>query len=287
MENLRCGCVILNYNDSDTVVQLLSEIKSYSAIEKTVIVDNHSTDRSAEVLREYTSSDVELISTDRNGGYGYGNNFGVKYLYEAYGLKYILIVNPDVHFTEEVLERCLLELSRRSDGAVISPVQLDRSGRVINLYAWRLQSPMRELMQNEFLFRHTLGKRKKQPLCADVCAVDCIPGSFLLIDAARFLEVGGYNEKMFLYYEENTLGIRLKKKGYSTYLVPDCQYVHEHSVSIDKSHPNTVAKRRIQYQSLLEYLKTDCGVGKGMLLFATVFLKICLFEEKIIKWCKR
>lgn len=287
MEKLRCGCVILNYNDSETVVQLLSEICSYSLIEKIVIVDNHSTDHSAEILRGYVSQNVELLSTDRNGGYGYGNNFGVKYLHETYGLKYVLIVNPDVHFTEATLQRCLHELSLRSDGAVISPVQLDASGKMIDLYAWQLKSPLQELLQNEYFFRHSFGKRKKQPLCNGVFAVNCIPGSFLLIDAARFLEVGGYNERMFLYYEENTLGIRLKKRGYATYLVADCQYVHEHSVSIDKSHPNMVAKRRIQYQSLLEYLRTDCGVGKIMLLFATLFLKICLFEEKIIQWCKK
>lgn len=43
--------------------------------------------------------------------------------------------------------------------------------------------------------------------------VDCVAGSLLIIDSAKFIDSGMYDEKLFLYCEETTLGIRFKKNS--------------------------------------------------------------------------
>ena len=78
------GVVVLNYNDAETVEKNISKIRDYSVIDHIVIVDNSSTDNSYDRLKKLCSDRIDVVKTDRNGGYGYGNNFGIKYLIKNY-----------------------------------------------------------------------------------------------------------------------------------------------------------------------------------------------------------
>ena len=99
-----CSCVLLNYNDADTTIALVEEIHSFDLLKNVVVVDNCSTDDSWEKLRLLCRLDkVITLKTDRNGGYGYGNQYGVRYAHDVLGEKLVLIINPDVSFTEEEL----------------------------------------------------------------------------------------------------------------------------------------------------------------------------------------
>lgn len=289
MDDLMCSCVILNYNDAETTIKLVNKISAYRCLRYIIIVDNCSTDNSwydLDVVRN--NEKVMTINTDKNGGYGYGNNYGVRYAYNRLNETCVLIVNPDVDFSEECLLACIQALKRGPERAIVSPVQMDANGKRVRQYAWNLESGMHTLLSNEFFMRHTLF-----PLpCADVdfsndeVLIDCIPGSFLLVDAKKFLQAGGYHEGIFLYYEEITLASRMCKNGWKTVLLPGQTYLHLHSVSISKNIPQIVNRRRIQYESLLIYLEDVCKYGKIRLFMAKCFLKFCLFEEKMIAFIK-
>ena len=76
--------VALNYNDYQTMISYIDSIVDYSNINYIVVVDNLSTDDSYDKLKSYygRSQKVVVISTAYNGGYGYGNNFGIRYAIE-------------------------------------------------------------------------------------------------------------------------------------------------------------------------------------------------------------
>lgn len=65
------GCVVLNYNDSKTTIELINRIGKMTSIDVIVIVDNNSTDDSFSVLKQYASEKIHVIQSDKNGGYGY------------------------------------------------------------------------------------------------------------------------------------------------------------------------------------------------------------------------
>ena len=98
----KIGVVILNYNDSETSIKLISSLEKYDIVNRIVIVDNCSTDDSFTILSQNTSSKVEVVKSARNGGYGYGNNYGIRYLNETVHPSHILIANPDVEIAEVV-----------------------------------------------------------------------------------------------------------------------------------------------------------------------------------------
>ena len=285
MSEWMCSCVILNYNDAETTIKLVNKIHTFACLRWIVVVDNCSCDDSWRTLDAIRGIDkVITLKTEKNGGYGYGNNFGVRYAYDILRETTILIVNPDVEFSEECLRACIAALRRSVDAAAVSPVQLNKQGDRVVQYAWNLCSGLRTLLPCAFLLRHTLF-----PLpCAEVdfrereVAVDCVPGSFLLVDAEKFIQAGGYNEKMFLYWEEMMLGSRMCHAGWKTLLLPQQTYLHLHSVSVSKSIPRIVTQRRLQNESLLIYLQEVCGYGPIRLFLAKWFLKCCLFEEKIL-----
>lgn len=290
MDHGKCSCVILNYNDAETTVQLVKRICSYNCLRNILVVDNCSTDNSWEKLDGVRHLEkVITLRTERNGGYGYGNQYGIRYAYEVLGETAVLIANPDVTFSEECLIACLDELCRSEDVAVVSPLQRNAKGQLIPQFAWNLNTGLRHLLSCEVFLRHSLFPLPcvKEDLSANRVSVDCVPGSLLLVDAEKFLQSGGYHREMFLYWEETLLGYRMKRLGWKTVLLPQNHYYHHHSVSIGKSIPQIVKQRQIQHESLLICLKEVWGYGKIRLYLARRFLRWCLLEEKILAKIKR
>lgn len=281
----QCSCVILNFNDADTVVRLVRRIHGYQCLKYILVVDNCSTDDSWDHLNtELEMEKVVCLRTQYNGGYGYGNNFGVRYSFEVLGEKAVLIVNPDVEFSEDCLVACLEELQNGEDVAVVSPLQLDSTGNVVRQFAWDLGSGLRLLLSCEFFLRHTFFPLPRANVHMETgrAIVDCVPGSFLLVDAEKFLLSGGYDHEMFLYWEETILGYRIRRMGWKTVLLPRQKYYHHHSVSVHKTIPQIVSQRRLQYNSLLVCLKEVWGYGQIRLRLARLFLDWCLLEEKVL-----
>jgi len=125
--------IILNYNRwKDTVDLLKSIMKSNLSTINMVVVDNRSTDDSIDQITryfnsldikfskikykdgdfsnpEFAGSGITIICTDKNGGYGYGNNIGIKYAMKN-NCDYILILNNDTivndGFLEPLIEKC-------------------------------------------------------------------------------------------------------------------------------------------------------------------------------------
>ena len=98
------GVVILNYNDYATTQKFIDHIKNFGSDIQFVVVDNCSTNNSLEILTNYIDgyNNVEIISADKNGGYAYGNNLGMKYLRERYNPKYLVVANPDTVIEERI-----------------------------------------------------------------------------------------------------------------------------------------------------------------------------------------
>lgn len=59
------GCVVLNFNDSKTTIELLNRMKNMKSIDVIVVVDNCSTDDSFSVLKQYTSKKIQVIQSEK------------------------------------------------------------------------------------------------------------------------------------------------------------------------------------------------------------------------------
>ena len=248
--NDNCCLLILNYNDSDTVIKLLKTTEAYSVFKYVLIVDNASTDDSYRVLKAYENDKIKLIRSDINGGYGAGNNMGIKYAKNTLGCEYVLLSNPDVYFDESLVKDFTEVLKNEPAAALVSAVQLDINGVPIEDKAWKIPSSLEYAVMNTKLSNFNDGWHyKDKELTEPLCEVECLPGALLFFDADKFIEAGGYDENMFLFCEETVIAVRLKQKGYKTYLLADKTYKHEHSVSINKSINSEIKKLKMIFDN--------------------------------------
>lgn len=263
---------------------LVEEIGGYPELDRIVIVDNASTDDSWEKLKGLKEgySHVDLLRSKKNGGYGAGNNLGVRYAVDTNLADYVLIANPDVKFSQECVKALAGVLKRHPELAVATALMEDQTfGEMKN--GWKLHGFWGELFAMGPVSRRAFGRILNYPESyfkdKKAVYVDAVHGSMLMVDGKKFLEVGGYDEGIFLYQEETVLASRLKENGYRTVLLLNQKYRHEHSVSISKSFKGQMERQKLRNASVLYYLKRYQRIGFvkeriAKLWFAGILLEI-------------
>ena len=280
----RIACVILNYNDAPQVETLVQHIRGYQAIHDIVVVDNFSSDDSFSVLERLRSDKIHVCRTDRNGGYGYGNNFGVRYAREHCGSDTILIANPDVFFSEELVCRLQSALYFKPDTGVSSAIQRDRDDREVDCSAGHIPTKWRYILSMPAATRRwgtNFYYSLKELHCAEQLEVDCVAGSLLMVSAEAFLRCGGYDEDIFLYCEETVLGCKMKENGYRCVLCSDVSYRHLHGVSIGKSVSSAVGRKKLLVRSHRLVLRRYLHANRFERAVDAVLCRISIWETTL------
>lgn len=274
------NCVlILNYNDYNSTKKLVDNLSAEKMFDYIVVVDNNSTDDSYEKLLEFHNDYIHIIKTDKNGGYGYGNNYGFKYLKNLVDDRFnLLICNPDVEFDAKlVLDMCNNISDTKS---VIGPVITETHG--LNR-GWKIPSVFKSTLQNVPLInRLKIAKINYDNNCYDseFTKVEAVSGSIFAIDSEIFEEIGMFDENVFLYYEENILASSLKKKGYNVYVDNNVSVFHNHSVSIDNAQ-SIYGKLKILKTSQWYFHKTYSNSNVFSLLLLRFSIAFILLLAKV------
>lgn len=270
------GCVVLNYNDADTTLDLLKRIEPMEIIDQIVLVDNKSTDNSLERLKDQESNKVHVVCAKKNGGYGSGNNVGIEYLRKNYSCDYIIIANPDVIFDESVIKKMVNEFDE--DTVIVAPLTLDSKKERQLPIAWKVPT-----VKDYFLFSSIVLNKIFKPFQyptqffnTDICEVDCVQGCLFMLNNS-LIEDKLYDENIFLFFEESCIGKQFKDKGYKTKLLMNVDYIHNHSVSINKAFNSEARKRKITLDSFYTYFEdyySLSGFTKGIMRIYKKFIYI-------------
>ncbi|MDE7056264.1 MAG: glycosyltransferase [Lactobacillus sp.] len=278
-------CEILNYNDAETVFRLVEKIKNYSIFSSILIVDNASSDNSFSRLKERYQNNNKIViqQTSRNGGYGYGNNYGIKYAYKKMDADYIVLSNPDVLFSNEMVQKLLDEMISKNAAVVAGTQRVN--GKPIRTPAWKIPTAMQWTLIETKLWKYAAKQYYYDPKLFNQrdLQVDCVHGAMFLLDPKKFLDVGGYDEDMFLFGEETVLGYKLKAKKYKSFLLNDVYYDHEGSVSIKKSFSNTIKQDEITHQSKMVYIREYLKMSPIKLKIIETIFNYIIFKKKIKK----
>ena len=293
---MKISCVILNYNDAQTVLDQARRICPYPSLDYVVVVDNASTDNSWEELQKLKeeSDKISLIRTEKNGGYGAGNNAGIRYSYEELEADFVLIANPDTVFTDTCVRNMAAVLGRCPDVAAAAPRMIDPVfGEQIN--GWKLPGFLGSLIKTGPICRRTLGRILKGRIDYPdsyfqghkAVYVDAVHGSLLMVDAVKMLGCGGYDEEVFLYNEEEILAHRFQNAGYRTVLILCQTYRHEHSASISKSFQSAAGRQKLRNQSALYYYEKYLHICPLQKLIAQGFFQVILMFLLLLCYMKK
>ena len=270
-----CYVLILNYQSyQDTIdyVGILHKQKSVNI--RILIVDNCSPNNSFTILLDHFKSveNVTVIQSERNGGYAYGNNYGLRYLATA-SIDYILVSNNDIEIDDEMLLCKLIKKYKQLDRPAFAAPTMRVNGKPSKYSAWRIPTLMDDLIGSLGLLQKIFGNKTVYKIKENVdsVAVDCLPGSFFLAKKAIFYNIGLMDEGTFLYMEEVILAHKVKEINASNYLITSLTYDHTTSKTIS-SQLSSIKMRAYLIDSRVyfhrEYLKT----GKfGLFLLISLF----------------
>ena len=275
--------IVLNYNDSSTTISLVKNIEKYKTIDKIIIVDNCSTDNSFEALsNERFDTKVIIVPAEKNGGYGYGNNIGIRIAKERFKSDYIIICNPDVVFSEETIVELSNVLSRNKDYSILSPQMIDAGGNRVSCY-WNIPTFLEYTLYYLYFIGKIIRKNDCTPkMSEEIITTECVAGSFLFCRTDDIYEFAQYDESIFLYCEETVQGIKLKSAGKKVGILPDLTFIHNHSVSINKSIPKEISRYKLQWKSRLYVLQKYYNIKGIKLLLAKTIMKICILEKNAL-----
>lgn len=282
---MRLNCVILNYNDSDTTEGLVRLLYPMEVVEEIVVVDNGSTDDSLKQLQALADEKIQVISAQKNSGYGAGNNIGVRYAVEHNQATHVLIANPDILVSEDTLLKLLSMFENHCDRGIVTAVMEDvQYPDLVN--AWPLRGFIRELLSTGPISRRVFKRFLEYPRAyfrdkrgaKKAVYVDVVHGSMLMVDGEKFLECGGYDEGIFLYQEEAVLAQRMRTAGYRTVLILNRHYDHEHSASIRKTYKSMLNRQMLREESTLYYMKNYLYINMLQELIAKLWFGVIRLE---------
>lgn len=270
---MKNGIVIVNYNDYKTTKRLIDNIKDYKIFDKIVIVDNKSSDNSLKELKKLENMRIVVIDSGKNKGYSYALNVGCKYLIDKYKECKIIVSNSDIIIQSENDIKDLFELVKGKN-VIVGPTIIE--GNNLNR-GWIVPKPMDDVAMNilglykKYQKRHLMYQDSYYN--KDISKVGTVSGCFFAISSKHLEEMGYFDENVFLYYEENIMGVKTKDLGKNIIVANNIDVIHDHAVSIDKS-LKRIKKYDILKNSQYYFEKTYNHASKGELFLLRLTSKI-------------
>lgn len=252
------GCVyivIVNYRTADLVIDCLRSLATQVGDlggGRVSVIDNASGDGSVPKLvhaieREGWSSWAQVVPQERNGGFSFGNNAGIRLaLATAKRVDYVMLLNPDTIAREGAVKALAAFLDHHPHAGIAGSLLENRDGGV-ERSAHRVHSPLSELnagarlgVLNRLLRRYVAldGSSAEAHRC------DWVSGASLIVRREVIEQVGLMDEGYFLYFEEVDFCRRAQQAGWECWYVPDSRVMHLEGASTGVS---VAAKRRARY----------------------------------------
>lgn len=220
--------ITLNYRDIEGCKKVCEQARKIDFIDHIVIVDNASNDGSYEELCKLQNNKIKVVKSKKNGGYSYGYNYGLK-IAEGLYTDYAFICNSDIIFDKVLIQKCIDFLENHNECGAVSARQKDALGKEC-ISAWKFPKYIDDLKYCSLIYKKYffLNKQNNYEVIGQYQKVDSVSGCFTCFRMSALIEVGMYDENVFLYNEENIISKRLQKIGLNIYRLNDCFYIHNH-----------------------------------------------------------
>lgn len=217
----RISIVIVTYHSENHIYDCLSSVWQYNDLPReeleVVIVDNSpDCEPMFTKLHELYGDTIVLIHNTHNGGYGQGNNVGIR----KASAPIIMIMNPDVRLAEPVFRHCIGKFDADPKLVLYGFTQRQENGNLGRSTSWvndihpyvaeplRLVTGKLNLFFPKFMF---------------------VTGACFFLRKESFIQAGMFDENIFMYGEEEDIHNRLLAAGHATMgYSRSLSYIHLH-----------------------------------------------------------
>jgi GT2 family glycosyltransferase len=248
--------IIVTWNSSQEIGACLeSVLKQRSQTDEEIeiiIVDNNSQDNTVQLIENHFS-EVRLVKNPKNMGYAYANNQGIRI---ARG-QYLLLLNPDATLADNFFSPLVDFLKNHSEVGAVAPKLLNpnltvqysvRNFPTYLTILWEVTGLAKLFPRHQVLgrwrmlyFDYDKPQEIEQPMT-----------SCLLVRKTVFNEIGYFDERFPMYFNDVDFCLRLKKAGWKIYYWPSSYAIHNRGGSTRKVRCKMLFS---MHKSFLDYLE--------------------------------
>lgn len=224
MNKIDVSIVVVGYKSEHTIIPFLDSIKkSKDGLKKEIIVvDNYPADKCADLAEKHSFKPLVLRNTE-NIGLSKAVNQAVP---RTHG-KYILLMNPDTRIIGNALKYLFDFAEKTKKLGAVAPRLLNNNGK-IQPSCSKFPTIWNAIKHNFFGCKNCF---KKYNPGNKTTQVEVAVMAAFLIPRSTINQIGGLDERFFLYYEDIEYCRRLYKNNLPVYYFPDAKVQHTHGAS--------------------------------------------------------
>lgn len=256
--------IIVSFNTAELTANCLRSLLLNTSRNdrEIIVVDNASSDNSRTLLAAEFGENIKLIINPANLGFATANNIGAR---SARG-DILFFLNSDTIINSDIIGPLKNVLDNNQKLGIISPVLLLSDGQPQPFAYGYFPDLISVFLQKMYL-------SDKFKISGKIRLVDWVSGAALIIRKDIFEDIGAWDEKFFLYFEDIDLCRRVKKAGLDVAVIDEIFVTHLGGQSL-----KTGYERKKQY-----YLAQDYFFRKNYGSVSALVLKILRWPYKIIK----
>lgn len=264
--------LLVSYNTQALLPRCLGDLDAaLSAVgpARTIVVDNASADASVALL-ESDYPQVELLRSATNVGFGRANNLALP----SIDSPYLLLLNTDAFVPSDALSKTLSYMKQHPRCGILGVRLVGRDG-VLQPSCRYFPTPLNSFVARAGLERWLPKMRMVDDMGWDhdkVRSCDWVPGCFYLIRREVLQQVGLFDPRFFLYFEEVDHCFAAKRAGWDVVYHPDVSVIHLGGESAKSEGPITKGGQQLealQIESALLYFRKNHGLA-GLLAFVSL-----------------
>lgn len=234
--NMELSIIVVNYNTKEFLRRCINSILenvSKKLNYEIIVVDNASSDQSAEMVRKEFPK-IKLVANKENGGFSKANNQGIKISEKS---KYVLFLNPDTIVQKQTIETMIEFMDDNKNAGASTCKLVMLNGEIDDASHRGFPTPWNS-------FSHFLGIAKIFPKSKifsgynlgwmdmnSTHEIDALAGAFMLVRREAGEEAKWWDEDYFFYGEDIDFCYMLRQKGWKIYYVPTVFVTHYKGVS--------------------------------------------------------
>jgi N-acetylglucosaminyl-diphospho-decaprenol L-rhamnosyltransferase len=212
---MKTTAIFVTYNSAAVIGAALASLPPGLPV---IVVDNASGDDSASIAE---AAGATVIRRPSNAGFGVANNDGMR----AAATECVLLMNPDARLLTGCLETLLAVMRDRTDAAILAPTVRTKGG-ISRKWSSPITAPA---------FRSGETRGGATP-------IGFASGAVFLARREVLLALGGFDEQLFMYFEDDDLSRRVLDAGHTILHVPAAEAEHTGNVSTPPSSALTYMK---------------------------------------------
>jgi len=220
---------IVIYNSPKKDIQTVVTCATNSIVNTIYVIDNAPNDSLKEFVQGL-SEKVVYIQGQGNVGYGSAHNIAIREAIRQ-GTEYHVVLNPDIEFSEGVIEKLAAFMDKNLDAGQVMPKIIYPNGEM--QYLCKLIPTPFDLIFRRFVTKKLIVKQtnKFQLKFTDYkknMNVPYLSGCFMFFRVSALNEIGIFDERFFMYPEDIDITRRMHEQ-YATMFYPDVEVMHVHA----------------------------------------------------------